>query len=493
MSMSNINKLSLINEGPASSRTYKLSLSSCIGVYTIEWNFNPNNELSSAIPCRIQIKSENGSILSSTGFSGDSSYDQQLSDLGFSATTSNQSNGLLNYNKTDENVSHILLTIDSPIPGSKWQFTLRCPDTCDSDSDDKGLCGIPIYVYGPKTISCGSELLLGGTRSLINCDDVTVVHGPEGDSDYCLNCLSNEVSVSVVCGTQDDSDSDSDSDSDVGVGVLFDKSSWSDIPAPYKEYLDEAADRWNDLIKINNNVFAEAISVAAQASEPNWKGIKLANQDAVAALGDSNRPFNFELTNDVDYVASCGPVSFFDISTVSNNGYTGSVSKPHISLNFTLKVSTHYSSQGDSPISREKWISVMTHELGHALGFGIFWKAFGDNPKSLLGEDPPVDNYLDGTIFVNAQAAYNQIVSDPSLVKIPLENDPSSLSQDLHWEDEVRMGDGLYPGLLDEIMVSNIKQDYLTISRLSIGALKDIGYEEVLPGSHEGAPNTISQ
>lgn len=491
--MSNINKLSLINEGPAASRTYELSLNSCLGNYTIEWDFNPNNELSVAIPCRITIDDEVNTPIS-TGFSGDSSYDQELGSLGFSATSSNNSSGTLVYNRNNPEINKVKLLIESPIPGSKWRFTLRCPTICDSDSDLVGYCGIPIYVYGPKTISCGAELLLGGNRNLIGCDDITIVHGPEGDSDYCLNCLSNEVSVLIQCNpNEDDSDSDSDSDSDVNTRVLFDKSSWNNIPAPYKEYLDEAADRWNDLVKINENVFNAAVTYAAQAGESNWVGVRLADQNIVDALGDNDRPFNFEITNDVAYVASCGPVTIFDTSNVTNNGYNGSVSKPHISINFTLKVSSNYSAQGADPISREKWISVLTHELGHALGFGIFWVVYGNNPKSILGEDPPSNNYLDGTLFKNAQAAYNQIVGDQTLTKIPLENDPQLLSQDTHWENQVRFGDSVYPGLLDEVMVSTIKQDYLTISRLTIGALKDIGYEEVTPGNHEGAPNTISQ
>jgi hypothetical protein len=491
--MSKINKLSLINEGPAASRTYELSLGECsTGTYRIEWDFNPNNELATAIPCRITIDDEVNPPVT-TGFSGDSSYNQQLSDLGFSSTSSSNSSGTLTYFKSGPEITKVKLLVESPIPGSKWRFTLRCPTTCDSDSDLVGYCGIPIYVYGPKTISCGAELLLGGNRSLIGCDDITVVHGPEGDSDYCLNCLSNEISVLIQCNPNEEDPNEEDSDSDVNTRALFDKSSWSNVPAPYKEYLDEAADRWNDLVKINDNVFNAAIAYASQAGESNWNGIKLAKQDIVDALGDNNRPFNFEITNDVAYVASCGPVTIFDTSSVLNNGYNGSISKPHISINFILKVSSHYAAQGADPISREKWISVLTHELGHALGFGIFWKTYGSNPKSILGEDPPINNYLDGTLFKNAQTAYNQIVGDQTLNKIPLENDPQILSQDGHWENQVRFGDAIYPGFLDEIMVSTIKQDYLTISRLTIGALKDIGYEEVVPGNHEGAPNTISQ
>lgn len=501
---------------PSPSYQYELYLGECIGDYVISYDFNPGGDPSDAIPCRITLV-DLSNPPQTTGFCGSASYNSALQALAGQGVANTNGNGTITYTKTDrgdlEPITSIFLIIDSPLPGSKWSFTLSCPTVCDSDIDsdnqDEINCSQVIRLYGPTVIGCGEDFIGGGIRTLLDCSNVIRVFGPEGDSDYCLNCFSNPITLNISCGLDDsDSDNNNDSDSDINsiINILFDKTSWANIPTgahntQYKDYLDQAADRWAQFIRIDPNLINYINNNNLNLNEPNWNGIKLASQNSInAAYPPGNFPILIESNSTSTYAASCNPVS-----VVEMNRFDGDYAI--IPLNFKLKINDYYADPSNSnALTSAEWVNAMTHELGHALGIGVFWKPanIGDpNPVwSVLSN--PQNNFLDGNIdstgslrsfnvFENAQKAYNDIVGDPSLTKIPLETSDNPLSENGHWNDQFRSDNGVnYPGLADEIMVANVAAN-MTISRLSIKVLVDFkSFQEINTGAQEASPDTIN-
>lgn len=516
--MSNINKSSIIPPAPpSSSLQYELYLGDCVGDYTISYDFNPGGDPSNAIPCRITLTDLSAPAVT-TGFWGSPSYNQALIGLGLPTVASPTGNGSITYSKTRQDITSIFLTIDSPLPGSKWTFSLSCPTICDSDSDsdsdnidDSIVCDQVIKLYGPTVIGCGEDYYGGGTRTFLNCSSVIRVYGPDLGSDYCLNCLSNEITLNTQCSG--DADSDSDSDSDITPSILFDKSSWANIGngsynTPYKSYLDQAADRWAQFVRIDPAIF-DYVKNIPNSNEPIWNGIKIASQDSVdSAYGPGYFPITIIDNPSDSYIAACGP-----IEVMEPNRFSGDFSI--IPLNFIIQINDHYSNPSNpSKLTSQEWVNVFTHELGHALGIGIFWNPAnrGDpNANPPIPADPypvwealsnPVDHFLNGyldkdgnqrnfNVLQNAQKAYNEIVGDLSLTKIPLETSANVLSGDSHWNDQPSTDNGKnYPGLFDEIMVSTNVPN-MVISRLSIKTLVDFrSYQEINVDAQEATPDT---
>ena len=129
------------------------------------------------------------------------------------------------------------------------------------------------------------------------------------------------------------------------------------------------------------------------------------------------------------------------------------------------------------------------HELGHGLGIGQFWQT-GFQP---YGAVPPINYFLSNS-YANAVNEYSNITGN-MFSKVPLEDNGSTSTQSAHWEMEFRPATALgadgvsYPGLTDELMIGYYEKGMkLKLSKLSIGVLKDFGYEEIHPGSSEGDP-----
>jgi hypothetical protein len=251
---------------------------------------------------------------------------------------------------------------------------------------------------------------------------------------------------------------------------LFDKSSWqSKVPAPYLNYLNQAADRWTGFVKYNPSIFT-----SIQGLYPGWNGLKLKN--------DSPGPTPVNIYNDPtsNAIASCGPYNYVDfVSGVAFN-----------SVNFYVNINSYY----ESMFSPTDWVNLLTHELGHALGIGIYW----DSSFQPFGAVPPANFFLDGTAYTHAQSAYNSIVGS-SRVKIPLENTGSSGTASGHWDNDFRPSSATgslgvsYPGLSNELMVGYYSAGLNSIlSQLSIQALVDFNYQEVSPGASEGSPTLVS-
>jgi hypothetical protein len=157
---------------------------------------------------------------------------------------------------------------------------------------------------------------------------------------------------------------------------------------------------------------------------------------------------------------------------------TNPKSKLRNTISFQLQINTFYL----STFSSADWINILTHELGHALGIGIFW-----NNSEL---SPPIqNNFLDGSQYPLSQAAYNQITSS-SRTKIPLETSGGIGTASSHWEDNLRIQDSVtYFGLIDELMVGYYNAGMrVKLSQLSIKTLVQHGYEEINPGRSEGTP-----
>ena len=248
---------------------------------------------------------------------------------------------------------------------------------------------------------------------------------------------------------------------------LFNKSSFVGVvPEPYLGYLNQAADRWSTYIKFNPAVFS-----AIKASTFGWNGIKL---QSYTELNSS--------TSGV--IASCGPHFYYDVQA-------GPQGIQFNTKSFRLTINTHFASIYNSA----DWVNILTHELGHALGIGIYWSS----SLQPAGAVPPQDSFLLGDYYPFAQDGYNDIVGDNSLTKVPLETSGGSGTSGAHWDDELRpsSADGSlgkdYPGLTDELMIGFYDQGMtMILSQLSIGALLDFGYQEVTPGANEGIPGTAS-
>jgi hypothetical protein len=101
---------------------------------------------------------------------------------------------------------------------------------------------------------------------------------------------------------------------------------------------------------------------------------------------------------------------------------------------------------------------VIAHEIGHVLGIGSLWNDFG-----LLVEAGTADPRYIGP---NAVAQYQSMFST-SATSIPVENTGATASRDSHWRESI---------FDTEIMTSVAEWVPMSISRLTIGSLADLGY-----------------
>lgn len=157
------------------------------------------------------------------------------------------------------------------------------------------------------------------------------------------------------------------------------------------------------------------------------------------------------------------------------------------SISFGLIINKFY----ENDYSAADWVNILTHELGHALGIGIFWDPFFQT----YGAVPPADNFLDGSAYTGCRGAYRSVTADNRYLKIPLESTGSSGTASAHWEDDFRPSSaagsgGLgHVGLVNELMVGYYSAGMNSIiSDVSLKTLVDFGYEERNPGSNEGVP-----
>jgi hypothetical protein len=247
---------------------------------------------------------------------------------------------------------------------------------------------------------------------------------------------------------------------------VFDKSSWITKISNnnLKSALDQAADRWNNFIKFNPDIYA--IIQQSYEFKSNYKdafkGIRLRTL-FIQDLGEA--------------AARCGPLAYIRLSNYKYN-----------TIDFVLYVNTEALSYSESDL-----INILTHELGHALGIGTFWNINTSLPfpYSING------NYI---AYPEAQKAYKQFILNyykpgtvfEDLLLQPFPTNPKYIPLNFegmgagsHWAHLLNMENRLtqqYPPIEWDIMsYGNI--DYIT--PISIKFLVDLGYEEKNPGSSE--------
>jgi hypothetical protein len=256
---------------------------------------------------------------------------------------------------------------------------------------------------------------------------------------------------------------------------LFNKASWADIvPEPFKTYLDEAADRWALQITFNKAI-AVAIEGLYASIGKQWAGIELSDL--------------YLETENVNRIAACGINQAVDVITTTS-------SVKFNATEFLLLINQAYATTNNPSgcaLTPSQWVDVLTHELGHAIGIGIFWQLeFAE-----MGAIAPNAFFLSGIGYPNAQEGYN-VITNLSRPQIPLEDAGGAGTASAHWENTFRPANypeafGLsYPGLVNELMIGSINTcdptAQLTISALSVGVAVDFGYDRVGPPDAEGVP-----
>lgn len=248
--------------------------------------------------------------------------------------------------------------------------------------------------------------------------------------------------------------------------ILFDTTSFNGVvPEPYLTALNAGVTRWSTYMKFNPTIVA---AIRSQINA-NWNGITINSYNTINQ-SDS-------------YIAACGVNQYIDIqpgsSGIQFNTYT-----------FDLFVNLYYA----TILNPTDWANVMTHELGHALGIGIYWSS----SYQAGGAVPPSDFFLSGTAYPSTSAAYGGILGSDR-PKIALESAGGVGTESAHWENDFRSSaapgsDGFnYPGLQNELMVGFYSPSTnFVLSDLSIKTLVDFGYVEKVPGANEGIPTLVN-
>jgi len=189
---------------------FTLELGSCTGIYTIEYNFNPDNKVN-AIPCAIKLNWDSQEL--NSGFKGSSTYNNDLINSGYDVVISETPSGELVLNKNQSQPTTATLTVYSPLIESSWSFELKCYcESEDSDSDSDIVDG---------QIGCSERVMLYGLDSIFDSDSDSNENDSDSDildsdSDV-LDSDSEEQRCRCLCKDIDSDsglDSDSDSDSD---------------------------------------------------------------------------------------------------------------------------------------------------------------------------------------------------------------------------------------------------------------------------------------
>ena len=111
--------------------------------------------------------------------------------------------------------------------------------------------------------------------------------------------------------------------------------------------------------------------------------------------------------------------------------------------------------------------AVVTREMARALGFGPFtWEDHGFLQNPSLPEEPDADTHMNAPLVV---AAFNAAGGEGYAgAKVPLENGAMPGISDTHWRQSV---------FGDEVMTPYVTGDSQPLSRITLEALYEVGYE----------------
>lgn len=324
---------------------------------------------------------------------------------------------------------------------------------------------LSLLAYGTEGECCPTDIDTSSmTIRLGNPGTVRPQITKIGTIDYCGSGSGSEINnicnigfrLVRPCLESSESGSGSESGNTTQI-ILFDRSSWDQgqIDPNIAALLSAAATAWEEYIS-----FDPAIISALMEDNPEWKGIVL-DTLTVDNFGEG-------------FLASCGPTSSIQIG--SKNG----VAQLN-SLSFDLNINTYY--YPSHPNYSINWVRTMMHELGHALGIGVFWYGGITN-----------NHWLDGTIYNITQQAYNDI-SGMQRIKTPLEDSgsvPGTIGS--HWENNYRpagyeIGEPDYSGITD-IMIG--MYSLWNITSISTSFLLDLGYVENNPNFNTFSLNSLN-
>lgn len=291
---------------------------------------------------------------------------------------------------------------------------------------------------------------------------------------------------------------------------LFDLSSFDTVDPFYRTPLIQAANRWNNFIQYfaSNRRLYQGLPHSVFGWPTAWNGLRL-------------QPGTLRIEDEVGgTIATCGPFRFWpllnDFSLPIEQVLMRVPTLQKNSLSFQLFINSSFSkftpvtgtdgiTRIRPPYSDDDWVNILTHELGHALGIGIYWNSA--NPTMNSTAPPIVNNFLDGVTFTRTRNGYQQTTGQnqsQTRTLIPIESEGAVGSVGSHWEDNYRPA--AVPTTIDYLGLSNelLTARYMgqaaraflnvrnpVISRTTLKFLRDIGYQEKLVGNSEGNPRMV--
>lgn len=262
-------------------------------------------------------------------------------------------------------------------------------------------------------------------------------------------------------------------------GILFDKARTAaalnlndPVQAEIKPLLEQAADIWNQYIELSPNIISDIQNNNSNSTlsspDSQFNGIYL-KPGQLTFIDDPGKA-----------VARCGATDW-KIYPSTNGDYD-----KILTISYLLEINLHYYNRyknpSDVPYGSFNYVDLLVHELGHALGIGIWWgKSFMQYLNNNFGTNFTYGEFslLNGTgQFSGTSQTYNTITG-LNRQSIPLESTGGGGSAGYHWEDEFRSrfdsaNNQEYYGIVNETMRSSVYLNPI-LSRLSITAVSEMG------------------
>jgi hypothetical protein len=273
---------------------------------------------------------------------------------------------------------------------------------------------------------------------------------------------------------------------------LFNTSTFSLITdTTRRNALIAAANRWNSLLKYPAKFISD---------NPGYLGCRLMNYSTFDQSAPNPKTSTVPYNNIVNS------------STHKGVSYSTTPINKFFMTEFNLQTNIQYHSV--SFLTQNDWTNIFTHELGYVLGIGLLSKTHVLISNNIGGFNIPALPVLTNTKFPEAVKGYNNIANNKAsnlytaLRKyVPVEKTGSGKNlynflENNYTPEEIRgtgspeLGYAVYAresynGIINEIMTKNFGVGKI-ITNLSIGCLKDIGYEEMSPGSREAGTISIA-